>query len=519
MRLLRPVPLAAALVGFAWTALLFAWPRAVFAVSFDDSFYYFGIARNVVRGLGSTFDGVHPTNGYHPLWMLLCTVPYALGLGGMTAVRVLLAAQAWSMAVALAVLAHVALRAREGAEPPPHAERAAAAFVALLGVTPLVAKLFANGLESGASVLALSGVVAVAEGAGERLLAPDGRRTRLVLGTLLALALLSRTDAALLAPCLVLWALPDLRRAPARTAVALAELLVLPTLVLGAYLASNQLLFGIPMQVSGELKRVTPSAGGLVVVALCLAAPIAILRRLRTAQGDVFVRTTGLVRRTGFFLAFCFALVAYYAALQAFRQLWYFVGPAVYALALLFCAVLDLMAFGLKEAKQRPAQLAVGVALVLACGLGFSLRDALDARTTAMLEADREAGEWIASHVPPGGVLVGSWDAGVIGYFADPRGVVNLDGEVNSPAYLRALKTRSTAAWAEKEPIAWIVNHTLRDEGEARMQALAGECLGDARVRDWTLEHTIPFTYRGASNHLPDGEHEMAVYVYRLAPR
>jgi len=37
----------------------------------DDAFYYFGIACNWSRGQGSTFDGINPTNGYHPLWQLL----------------------------------------------------------------------------------------------------------------------------------------------------------------------------------------------------------------------------------------------------------------------------------------------------------------------------------------------------------------------------------------------------------------------------------------------------------------
>lgn len=519
MRPPRLVSLAAALVGLTWTLLLFVWPRAVFAVSFDDSFYYFGIARNLARGLGSTFDGVHATNGYHPLWMLLCTVPYALGIGGLTAVRVLLAAQAWFMAAALALAGGVALRPRDGAPPPPHAERAVAAMVLVLGLTPLTAKLFANGLESGCSVLALAAVLSVADAAGDRLLAPEGRRTRLALGALLAVALLCRTDAALLLPCVVLWCLPELGRTPARTALALVELLALPAFALGAYLASNQLLFGLPMQVSGELKRVTPTPAGLAVVAACAIAPPVILARLRRGPPDVFLRTTAFARRTGFFLGFCFAVVAYYAALQAFRQLWYFVGPALYLITLLACAVLDLMAFGEKEARERPAQLALGVAVVLTCGLGFSARDVLDRRTTAMLEADKEAGEWLARNLPADGTLVGSWDAGVIGYFADPRGVVNLDGEVNSPSYLRALKTRTTADWAAEEPIAFVVNHALRDEGEARMQALAGECLGEHRVRGWTLLHTFPFTYRGASNHMADGVHEMAVYVYRLTPR
>src|SRR6266436_4937086 len=36
----------------------------------DDAYYYFTIARNVAQGAGSTFDGIAPTNGYHPLYML-----------------------------------------------------------------------------------------------------------------------------------------------------------------------------------------------------------------------------------------------------------------------------------------------------------------------------------------------------------------------------------------------------------------------------------------------------------------
>ena len=37
----------------------------------DDSFYYFDIARSIVMGHGLTFNGVDPTNGFHPLWLLV----------------------------------------------------------------------------------------------------------------------------------------------------------------------------------------------------------------------------------------------------------------------------------------------------------------------------------------------------------------------------------------------------------------------------------------------------------------
>jgi len=43
----------------------------------DDAYYYFKVAQNITEGLGSTFDGINLTNGYHPLWMLVCIPIFA----------------------------------------------------------------------------------------------------------------------------------------------------------------------------------------------------------------------------------------------------------------------------------------------------------------------------------------------------------------------------------------------------------------------------------------------------------
>lgn len=37
----------------------------------DDAYIYFKLASNIVSGKGSTFDGLTPTNGFHPLWLLM----------------------------------------------------------------------------------------------------------------------------------------------------------------------------------------------------------------------------------------------------------------------------------------------------------------------------------------------------------------------------------------------------------------------------------------------------------------
>lgn len=44
----------------------------------DDAYYYFKVAQNISEGHGSTFDGVNPTNGYHPLWLMANIPIFAL---------------------------------------------------------------------------------------------------------------------------------------------------------------------------------------------------------------------------------------------------------------------------------------------------------------------------------------------------------------------------------------------------------------------------------------------------------
>ena len=44
----------------------------------DDAYYYFKVAQNITEGRGSTFDAINLTNGYHPLWMLVCIPIFSL---------------------------------------------------------------------------------------------------------------------------------------------------------------------------------------------------------------------------------------------------------------------------------------------------------------------------------------------------------------------------------------------------------------------------------------------------------
>jgi len=48
--------------------------RQLLAVVADDAFFYFQIARNIVASGVPSFDGVNPTNGFHPAWMAVVTL-------------------------------------------------------------------------------------------------------------------------------------------------------------------------------------------------------------------------------------------------------------------------------------------------------------------------------------------------------------------------------------------------------------------------------------------------------------
>src|SRR5688572_9222520 len=61
---------------YAATADAYTFPNAWFKR--DDAYYYFKVAQNITEGYGSTFDRINLTNGYHPLWMLICIPIFAL---------------------------------------------------------------------------------------------------------------------------------------------------------------------------------------------------------------------------------------------------------------------------------------------------------------------------------------------------------------------------------------------------------------------------------------------------------
>jgi len=183
-----PGVVALALAGLA-LRLALVWSGACDgAVLADDAYYYFVIARNLAYGLGSTFDGIAPTNGYHPLWMALLVPLAALATAGSASpwlfVHLALSLCALLDVAAGVILARLLERAGLGA-----AARWGAALW-LLGPVSLLTTM--RGMESSLAVVLVAGWLLAIVGVVTR-----GRwsaRGARVPGLLLGLAGLARTD-------------------------------------------------------------------------------------------------------------------------------------------------------------------------------------------------------------------------------------------------------------------------------------------------------------------------------------
>jgi hypothetical protein len=207
---------------------------------YDDQFYYFQIARNVASGRGFTFDGLHPTNGFHPLWQVLLVPVFGLVSGDDAALRAAFALE-MALLVAAAVLIFGALRPRIGEAP---ALVSALLIVAQPGATRVIGVGMESSLVLFLFVLTWRQWLAL----GQDGPAPPGRWLRL--GICCALLFLARLEYGLVLPVVVVLARRRLMAQPRAAAALIAPVLA----CVAGYLAWNRLAFDTWLPVSAMVK-------------------------------------------------------------------------------------------------------------------------------------------------------------------------------------------------------------------------------------------------------------------------
>jgi Dolichyl-phosphate-mannose-protein mannosyltransferase len=469
-------------VGFALRLAVLFRPIGVIDKLFipDDTYYTLTIARSLAHGHGPTVDGHTLTSGFQALLGFLLVPVFWVTDNPDTALRLDLVLLVVVDTLTIVVLAWVAYR---------FAGRVAAvAAAALWAISPVAVSMALGGLETSLAILSGIGLVAVWMWAND-LDSDDRRATRrwIVVGVIAGLAVLARIDTLLLVALLggvQLW------RGPRRPLVPGA---IAGAVVLAPWWIWCTVTFGTPIPTSGsaahDLAPLRPFAGeGLAQVAgAVVGGPFDVWRSLREWMNDhpvagivgFWVLVLGLLfvavwwsrRRVlpqlavATLPAFAAGLLVFYAW---FGVGWYFTRYlAPVALVVTLMIAVAVARVWRARGKWRVPAFAATV-IVLAIGVVAALRadtHHLTATDAPELSFDSVTGyrdaARLAVAVPPAGSVLGAWQSGAFGYYANDRiTVVNLDGVVN-PAAADAARADRTAFYIRDRSIGWLADFDL----------------------------------------------------------
>ncbi|GAC1359598.1 MAG: hypothetical protein NVSMB3_07180 [Acidobacteriaceae bacterium] len=398
----------------------------------DDFFYYLKVAENLALHGISSFDGVHLTNGYHPLWLLTLTL-LRWCLHG---TAFFLALQTLTLAAALVCFSHATriFRALQVAEP----LLSIAAFI----VSMQALLLLRYGMEV---TLALPLCLWLLSSLLELSAAPTPLQL-LWLGTLGALAVLARLDAILLVGTLflaLLWSRKNLRSP--KTLL----LLALGLWPLYLYLFVNFRIFHLLAPVSGLSKQLKStwlpslsSVRGLVLpmdrmkiifilpclalLAAALALTSRTLRLLPRVQAAILVSALAFPLLQTLVLSF----VSDWNIWP-----WYFYSFVFSSIAAIALLAREAALAG--QSTRRPLE-ALGLALCLAYVVYIATYSVLAPNSIGIYTSSRQLATYMDAH--PGTYAMGD-QAGITGYLSS-QPVIQLEGLVMDREYLLKIKRR-----------------------------------------------------------------------------
>ena len=538
--------------AFAWHMLTtFDLVNLIRDVNFDDSFYYFQIAYNLSQGKFSTFDGgITQTNGYHPVWMLFITPFYWIfdkeaALFGIKAFEIMLVAGGAVLIAAAAWLSRLAWPLLFAALP-------------MLYSNPLE---LLYGLEAAAAMFALSLLILAI-----CLYMRDPQRWQWHFAAIafalpwVRLEYIAISLAATAAICAIEWSRQE------RRSLRLSELAILwrsyiPLIGAAAgmlaYFAYNRLVFGGILPVSAATWRAwtqdfwaqdggydfMQSLGAalqfvafdyelLIAFEICAYLLIVWWLALRSKERRVWLLVAFLVGMfslaAGHIAKFAQVVLISYPEYFGDGRVWYFV-PAYIMTALinpvrLYIAIYLIRRFIAPRGRATAKALSVGVivigAAVLLARAGFAEPFRWVDSSSASTKLDWNVSSYMRMQVMnralPESSVIGSLDAGVIGYFSRFP-VVNLDGLVNSYEYLDIANRDSLAMWQLSQ--IWLSqenNRSLYDTQVAKIIRRYGVThFANIRWRDESPNNVI---FQGAWFDAWEGHRQFNIWPYDPSP-
>ncbi|UCG51236.1 MAG: glycosyltransferase family 39 protein [Candidatus Latescibacterota bacterium] len=471
---------------------------------YDDSFYAFKISQNIARGDGISFDGVHQTNGFQPLYVFLL-VPFFYFAGSNLTAPIYAALAFSALLTALtAVLLYLIVRRYVSC-------KIAVLTAAIWAFSPVVTRQSANGLETSLALLLFASVVYLYL---SRIRPVERPRTRhfILLGVLLGLAVLARIDEIFLALVILLDYLLVLRRRRAMAgALGKVGVVVICALVVyGPWMLYGVATTGHLFQDSGSATRYLsmayaplfdlgssdmvasgPSAGfvwghvvhsfsvlkiappthaffraiekfGVAVGAPHLAVVLADVLGLALVAAFVYLvvlrrralKVTGF-EEVQFLLLYVVVVIAAYS-LYVFGV--FFFARYYYPLYFVICLYAGLLieeVFRKFSARAVVGRSLAAVILVGYLGVFGYMAYACVCRSNSVY-CFYDVAKWVEANTLPDDTI-GVFQSGAIGYLSD-RKVINLDGKVNRDA-LEALKDKRLDEYLRKEGVDVVIDN------------------------------------------------------------
>lgn len=469
----------------------------------DDAFYYFKIAQNIGEGAGSSFDGINLTNGYHPLWMLICIPIFTIArFNLLLPLRLVIIVSAFFYAGASILLFRLLDRIFN--------QKIALVGAAFWAFSPVIIRpVLMGGLESPINAFFIILL-------WERILAYNGSahlnktliKKIIILGCIATLTVLSRLDNIFIVFFAGVWIWVRWWHEPGtdqQTSNKMKWLWRIKTgfayygpitLVVLIYMGWNQLVFNTPMPISGQVKiwwgsltytvygdaprylsdhltnffsnnknapwfLVTPwlhKFGESVLVWFGQDPANLMVKRFLFIIAGIGVIITGFIypyktfffkkvitlELIPFFLG-CLAQITYYQVVGSVGQRqWYWVSEYIFTI-LFFCLLVSVM---LKYFEKNMNFEVISKGFAIAIGIYFIIVHLLFIQSNRYPDQPSDTHPYnvhtsvIRSLLDPG-TMIGLTGSGHTGYLLDDYPVVNLDGLVNNYEYFQALKSHT----------------------------------------------------------------------------
>ena len=436
----------------------------------DDSFYYLKTANNIALGLGSTFDGINRTNGYHPLWMLnLVPIYWLLPHSPLAALRVVVILLAIYHTISALILYYLVSRL--------HNEIVATMVGLAWALSPFVLRIDLNGMESALYALLLllltyNITLFCKDSAGRWRLRVEKKLSLLVLGTLVALCILARLDAIFLcAAIFVSSGFAAIRSYGLRKSSAIMCLFAAPIcLLVGSYLLYNLISFGHLNTISGLIKSpafpisiheffirllwpiapIYTRIGAVAAFCICAIAFVIVFASLMISHSlRSFVRLAWW--HYDWLWVGSLLLYVYISVSQTYIFSWYYV-PMILLITLILADLLGIFIRSLKEHAIKSTLAWMSISIVVLYILIAASE--FNARKNDTVYQAFQASAWIEKHLPENAIGA-AWNAGVLSYFSG-RPIINLDGLINSYAYYDAMKRGEEPEFVIKQHVAYV---------------------------------------------------------------